>query len=144
MIGIATIVGLLLLTMFRMMKGGAKKFIQLLEKRFKKQLPSKADILENIRFMAEVVLKKKLSEWNGENVACKIGQICCKSDGHFRDIWEIGFFTFKVDDKGKKIVLDNGESLDLPFMRREGGRWVANVEFKAVGVRKQKWMRKYM
>ena len=143
-IGIAAIVGLLPLTMFRMMKGGAKKFVQLLEKRFKEQLPSKADILENIKFMAEVVLKKKLSERNGENIACKIGWICLDSDGHYCDVWEVGFFSFELDDKAKKIMLDNGTELESSFMKREGGRWVANVEFEAVGIRKQKWMWQYM
>ena len=71
LIGIAVIVGVLPLSLFSFIDGGAKKFYEGLEKHFKEQnktrsnpdehytLPPKAIVLENVRFLTQTVFEYK-------------------------------------------------------------------------------------
>ena len=100
-IGVASIVGILPLKLFVMMRGGASKFFDELEDHFNNQnkkeldpnkhykLPKRETIQENITHLIKTTMGCDfVVECNGENGLCKIGRFINGFDIRFFDIWE--------------------------------------------------------
>ena len=76
-LGISAIVGIIPFTMYTWVVGGAEKAMNLLVKKFI-NLPDREQMLENIRYLAEIVTKNMIHcVRGGENIACKLGR-CVK------------------------------------------------------------------
>ena len=81
-IGITCIVGILPLSLFKMIGGGAKKFYEKLEDSLKGiKLPPKDEVLKNVKHLAENFMdSQKLNKQIRENVGCKVGQMISNTD----------------------------------------------------------------
>ena len=109
-IGVAAIVGIVPLSLFPFVQGGAKKFYTDLEKHFRQHnqqlnddemhitLPEKEVVIENVAYLAkELFGYGYIFIRNGENISCKIGRILTGFDTRFWDIWERHFPAFEID-----------------------------------------------
>ena len=142
-IGIASVVGIVPLELYSYIDGGASKFYTRLKREFpNEKLPPKEDVINNIRYMAEMVMDQHLSIRIGENISCKIGRILSSTDNRFWDIWEAMFPTFHVHYKGREVVTSIGTTTGSIYSYNNNV-WSTTLELPNLITSKRVWMEFY-
>ena len=114
------------------------------KKKKKKHLPAKSVVLDNLRYMAEVVLdEERITDRNGENDCCKIGRMLTGSDNRYWDINEYLFPTFKVDFRGVNIAFPDSLVHSGPIFNYNGGSWTTTLQMPNLDTRRRRWMNRY-
>ena len=115
------------------------------KKKKKKTLPSKKIVIENVRYLAEVVLDvEAITEREGENDCCKVGCYLLGSDGRFWDIGEHLFPTFEVNSKGDRIFLSDNRINIGSIFDFDGSKWVSSMTIPRMDTKRRRWMHKYL
>lgn len=135
-IGLAAIVGIIPLEMFKFVINGAQDAKSMLEKRCKENLPS--TWIDDIKHLALQTLKRPVKYQRiAENIACKIGQQLMETQQTsprgretFKDVWEIEFPSFEVvaNQNHCKIILGNGLQVFGPLLHKAKGRWIPTTK----------------
>ena len=103
LIGISCIIGLLPLSLFKMVNGGCNKAYDTMKNLFPESIPSKSDVLENVHHLIETTIGRSVTRRYSENTLCKSGRVMSGSDKRFWDIFDPRFPLFRV--KEDSIVL---------------------------------------
>ena len=103
LIGISCIIGLLPLSLFKMVNGGCNKAYDTMKNLFPESIPSKSDVLENVHHLIETTIGWSVTRRYLENTLCKSGRVMSGSDKRFWDIFDPRFPLFRV--KEDSIVL---------------------------------------
>ena len=115
--GMATILGLLPLSLFKFVDGGATKAYETIKVIYGKEVPNKEETINNVHHLMETIIGHHVTRRYAENTFCKVGRIICNSDKKYYDIIDTRFPLLRV--KGGKINLmykkDDNDAIDCIF-----------------------------
>ena len=154
-IGLASIVGVVLLTFFLRVNGGADKFYENLYDFYQQQnqlqedddnrykLPPKSEVIDNIGYLAkQIFCYCFILQQNGENISCKVGRLLSGFDSRYWDVWEGWFTTFEVNKNGTVIVFPNSAHKGS-MLTFQGSSWKTTIKFPLLIKKRKVWMKQF-